>query len=496
MELKDIKNLNQRIYELDTEISRNAKMMFIATLIFCSLENDFWDISKLTSLVNFNTSVSPIDDLINLAKRNIGSKIKIIDKTKKAVFTSLTIISGVNTKLNNDRSKLQEFVSSFISNYLPLLKDDKSLFLETLYMEVDKKAKGSNEGITLTPDFAAQLMVDLAELDYKKDVVADLASGTGLFSLLSYSVMLNTLDDHKKNNKITKEEYMKYEARLYNSIIANDFDSKMVTLCLANFIIKKLNTEFLQNEDIFIMQKSSFNYKDAKGNILNVDPTKGILNPPYEDNYKPVEVLLKMIELIKTNQSNGEKVVVIIPPQKFGQKREIFKKILDYATLQSVIKMQNDLFTDSGQTPSTCIFVFGLDREHRESDIVHYYDFSTSGYVYLKDSGMVDKNKTHKKLKKDLLNRIKHSKQEEYNSSFARDWSNFFEVNKELEITSRIKPSLIATSKEEADITLENITIKKMLKEKQSLIDSINNEFKDVDLKFENYIIDILSEEI
>jgi hypothetical protein len=496
MDLKDIKKLNQEIYQLDTEISRNAKMMFIATLIFCSLDNDFWDISKLTSLVNFNTSKSPIDDLIELAKTNINSKIQIIDKTKDAVFTSLTIISGVNTKLNNDRSKLHQFVSSFVTNYLPLLKDDKSLFLETLYMEVDKKAKGSNEGITLTPDFAAQLMVDLAELDYKNDVVADLASGTGLFSLLSYSVMLNALSEDKKNNKITVEEHKQYEARLYNSIIANDFDSKMVTLCLANFIIKKLNTEFLQNEDIFNMQKSSFNYKDSKGELLNVNPTKGILNPPYEDNYKPVDILLKMIELIKTNQSRGEKVVVIIPPQKFGQKKENFKKILDYARLQSVIKMQNDLFTDSGQTPSTCIFVFGLDREHRETDFINYYDFTASGYVYLKDSGMVDKNKTHKKLKKELLNKIKHAKQEEFISSFVRNWSNFYEVNKELEFTSKIKPSLIASSKEEADITLENITIKKMLKEKQELIDSVNNEYKDTDNQLENYIIDILSEEL
>ena len=495
MELKDIKNLNQRIYELDTVISRNAKMMFIATLIFCSLEKEFWDIKKLTSLVNFNTSKSPVDDLILLAKNNIEN-IQIIDKTKEAVFTSLTIISGVNTKLNSDRVKLQQFVATFITDYLPLLKNDKTLFLETLYMEVDKKAKGSNEGITLTPDFAAQLMVDLAELDYRKDVVADLASGTGLFSLLSYSVMLNDMNDDYKNKKITDSEYKIYSERLYNSIIANDSDSKMVTLCLANFIIKNLNTEFIQNEDVFEMQKSTFKYKDARGNDLNINPSKGILNPPYEDSYKPVDLLLKMIELIKDNKSTSEKVVVIVPPQKFGQKKDVFKKILDYSTLQSVIKMQDDLFTDSGQTPSTCIFVFCLNREHRETDVIHYYDFTNSGYVYLKDSGMVDKNNTHDILKSELLNKVKNAKQEEYVSSFVRDWSNFFEVNKELEITARIKPSLIASSKEEADITLENITIKKMLKEKQDLIDAVNNEYKDIDQKLENYIIDILSEEV
>ena len=39
-----------------------------------------------------------------------------------------------------------------------------------------------------------------------------------------------------------------------------------------------------------------------------------------------------------------------------------------------------------------------------------------------------------------------------------------------------------------------NITIKKMLSEKEELVKSVNNNFKDEDGSFENYIIDILSE--
>lgn len=79
-------------------------------------------------------------------------------------------------------------------------------------------------------------------------------------------------------------------------------------------------------------------------------------------------------------------------------------------------------------------------------------------------------------------------------SEFKREWTNFYEVNKELEISTSIDPNRIKTSKEEADITLENITIKKMLKEKEALIDSVENSFKDIDGSFEKYIIDILSE--
>mgnify|MGYP001135155446 FL=1 len=34
MELKDIKAINQQIYELDDKISRESKVIFISTLVF------------------------------------------------------------------------------------------------------------------------------------------------------------------------------------------------------------------------------------------------------------------------------------------------------------------------------------------------------------------------------------------------------------------------------------------------------------------------------
>ena len=39
MELKDIKAINQRIYELDDKISRESKVIFISTLVFILTKN-------------------------------------------------------------------------------------------------------------------------------------------------------------------------------------------------------------------------------------------------------------------------------------------------------------------------------------------------------------------------------------------------------------------------------------------------------------------------
>ena len=494
MELKEIKNLNQRIYELDTNISRNSKTIFIATLIFALKTNkDFQNVNKLTELINFSDEKTrPINQLICLAKDGI-ERLGLQPETKKAIYDSLDTISGVSTKLDSNRKEFKRFIEEFISNdYISIESDDT--FFETLYMEIDKKAKTGDDGVVLTPKFAAQLMVELAELDYKNDVIADLCCGTGLFSLLSYSKMSKDLDEDYENGKLSQSEYKEYGKRLLNSIIANDNDPKMVTLCLASFLLNSLNHSLLFCEDVLKLEKSSFK-TDFNGQEVRIQPTKAILNPPYEDKYKPVEIVEKNISLISGNSQLGTRVVVIIPPQKFGQKKDVFSRILNISTLESVIKMQDDLFTDSGKSQPASIFVFNVDKPHSINDKIHYYDFTDTGYIYLKDSGLVDKNNTYEEKKKELLKKIKSKPADTSPSIFKRNWDNFYDVNKELEIITQIDPNRIKTDKEEADITLENITIKKMLAEKQKLIDGVGNNFRDEDGTFEKYIIDILSED-
>lgn len=492
MELREIKNLNQRIYQLDTEIGRNSKTIFIATLIFAiKLNADFRDVSKLSEMINFNdNNIRPIDQLISIAKEGIDN-LDIRPTTKQAIYDSLRIISGVNTKLDKDRVAFKQFLSDFISNDYAAIKP-KDLFLETLYMEIDKKSGTGDDGIVLTPIFAAQLMVDLANINYKTDIVADLCSGTGLFSLLSYSKMLSDMENDYSNNLITDEEYRDYQNKLYNSIIANDADSKMVTLCLANFLLKSLNHSLIFCGDTLKLERSDLKYKE-NGVEISIQPTKAILNPPYEDAYKPLEILEKNISLISGNQQHGTRVVVIVPPQKFGQKKEVFSRILNSATLECVIKMQDDLFIDSGRSQSASIFVFNVDKPHSKNDQIRYFNFTDTGYIYLKDSGLVDKNNTYNQKKLELLNKIENP-QDNY-STFTRTWNNFYEVNKELEITTQLDPDKVKTNKEEADITLENITIKRMINEKISLLQSAENNFKDNNNELENYIVDILSED-
>ncbi len=492
MNLKDIKSINQRIYELDTEINRNSKMMFVATLVFCSLNKKFRDPNKYTEVINFVSSNSPINDMIDLAKCELKN-LNIVEKTYNAVCDSLDMISGVSTKLNKNRQGLKSFVFDFINNTLPELSENNYSFFEILYMEIDKKAKNNDKGITLTPYFASQLMIDLAELDYKNDVIADLECGTGLFSLLAYSTMFDQLEKDKA--VLTNSEYVMYSKRLLNSIIANDYDAKMVTLCLANFILKNLNTGLLFKEDVFDLNKSDFYYKDNNGKKINLYPTKAILNPPYEDTYHPIGIIRKNIELVKgNNEGLVEKVVAIVPANKFSKNQDDLYKILNMSRLETVIKMQNDLFSESSQSPSTCIFVFNLERAHNKNDLVHYYDFTDSGYVYLKDSGLVDKNKTHLTKKKQLLEKIKANTQE-IKTSFVRNWNNFYEVSGDTELITKINPDLVKINKDEADLTFENITIKKMLTEKDNLITKTQGFYNDKDKVFEKYVLNILSEE-
>lgn len=139
MQLKDIKKLNQRIYQLDTDISRNSKVIFIAALIFCLTKNrDFQNPSKLTSFINFSDeSNKPIDQLIKFSQDEL-KKLQLKESTNNAVMNSLRTISGVNTNLDRDRALFQEFITEFISKDFPSIEVG-DLFFETLYMEIDKK---------------------------------------------------------------------------------------------------------------------------------------------------------------------------------------------------------------------------------------------------------------------------------------------------------------------------------------------------------------------
>ena len=503
MELSKIKSLNDTMYLLDTTISRDHKMMFIATLYLCTLNEDFRDLNKISLKINFmDKDINPINELNKIAIEELSrlkSERNINEKTFDIIKGSLNLIRDANTKLGYKRNDLKQFVEKFISDYLPYLNDTDNLFLETLYMEIDKKANGKDAGITLTPFFAAQLMVELAELDYKKDVVADLCSGTGLFSLLSYSKMQTELENDFKNQKISEAEHALYSKRIYNSIVANDIDPKMITLCLINFIIKSnLNNALVYSENVLKLEKSSFKYYDIdQDKEVNVYPTKGVLNPPYEDKHKPVEIIYKNISIIKSNNNDSGRVVVIVPSQLFYKDSKTFSKILTSASLTNVIKMQDDLFVESKTYWGANIFIFDLSKRHSKNDIIRYYDFSDSGYVYLKDSGLVDKNKTFITKKINLLNRISNKKTIT-TGGFKRNWNNFYDVVKEFEIEAQIDPDMIklgGRGNTEADISLENVTIKKILKEKQALLDSVNNCFKDNNNEFENYIIDILSED-
>lgn len=489
MKLKEIKNLNQKIYELDDKVTRDNKVIFIAALVFCLKNPDFLNLSKLTSNINFvDEAKRPIDQIVEYAENEI-KKLNLQDSTIKAVNDSLATIKGANTNLDKKREDFKQFIEDFISKWYISI-DSGDLFFETLYMEIDKKANSKDGGIVLTPYFIAGLMIDLAKIDYKKDVVADLNSGTGLFSILAQSRMLKDMDEDYSKGKISRQEQEQYKKKLYNSIVANDNDSKMVTLCLANFILKNLNENLIFYNDVLKLERSSFKLSDG----TRLQPTKAILNPPYEDKFKPLEIVEKNISLIK-NGSDENRLVVIIPPQKFGNSKDVFNKILNQARLEIVIKTQDDLFKDNKAGQPASIFVFNTSRPHKKDDVIHYYNFTDTGYVYLKDSGLVDKNGTFACKKSNLLEKISNATNKIKQSNFKRTWANFYEVDKEIEIDTKIDPSKVATSKEMADVTLENIKIKRMLEEKQTLIDSVNNNFQDKDGSFENYILNILSED-
>lgn len=101
MELKDIKKLNQRIYELNTEINRNSKTIFVATLIFALTQNrEFQNVGKLTELINFSDEEKRlIEQIIDLAKEGIEN-LSLLDKQMNSSAGSDEIREKLNKYKN------------------------------------------------------------------------------------------------------------------------------------------------------------------------------------------------------------------------------------------------------------------------------------------------------------------------------------------------------------------------------------------------------------
>jgi type I restriction-modification system DNA methylase subunit len=272
---------------------------------------------------------------------------------------------------------LPKFICSFILNEVitPLenkYKDKQIDISSILYNEFLRytKSDGKDCGVVLTPSHIARLMCYLIIND-PQDIVIDLCTGSAAF-------LVEALN-RKKSLCQTQID----EEKLKEGYIGVELLQHMYFLAFANLVFNGISTDHLIFSDC---------YKDkVANNLKNIQPTAGILNPPYAmmkgTKDKKMHEWSFVLESIKY-LPKGAKMAAIVPMSCGLNDNKIVSElraeILKNNRLDMIIKVADDLFQPNAAI-NTSIFLFTVGETATTNHQVFCVDYSNDGF-YVSDN--------------------------------------------------------------------------------------------------------------
>ncbi len=291
-------------------------------------------------------------------------------------------ILNKKTKKNEVNTLLRDFISSINQDILPHINESEFDVLGKFYTQFIRYAGSDKKtGLVLTPSHITDVFCDIAELS-TNDIVFDPCCGTAGFLVSAMNYMLKKAGNNtNKHNEIKSSQLIGIEKR-----------PDMFSHACSNMMMRG-------DGKSHILYGNCFDEK-IKEIIRNYKPTKGFLNPPYQDGNAD-----EQLEFIENTLECLVKDGICVAICQFStvvseEKRviEVKKRLLEKHTLEAVFSMPNDLFHPVGV--NTCIIVFRAHNSHSSSKKTFFGYFKNDGFVKQKNSGRVDKNNRWESIKK------------------------------------------------------------------------------------------------
>jgi type I restriction-modification system DNA methylase subunit len=338
------------------KISENERAILIAAVLV-ALKNE-----------KFKSSYELSTDPLELCESITSSvKIELIKSKLKQEYVNLVIGHFLficqSPKFQSDVQFLKELILKIDKNLNGYIKNSQYQdVLGNLYIKFLERANGDRQlGIVLTPEHITKFMCRLLELN-DESVVFDNCAGTGGFILTS----------SKQKSKLVGYEY----------------EPKMFTLMVLNMMIHNLSLENIFHGD-------SLN-EDNLIKIKELQPTAGILNPPYDGRE------WEFIEKNMSQLTKGSKCVAIVPMSlvtSMDNKNLMYRKlIMEKHTLESVFSMPNELFFNSNTNVVTCVILLTAHVPHSPQKNVFFGFYKEDGFEKRKNFGRYDINNTWKNV--------------------------------------------------------------------------------------------------
>ncbi len=299
-------------------------------------------------------------------------------------FNSDTIY---NKKTKNDEVNtiLRDFIISINQDILPHINESEFDVLGKFYTQFIRYAGSDKKtGLVLTPTHITDFFCDIAELNID-DIVFDPCCGTAGFLVSAMNYMLKKAgNDTERQLKIKSSQLVGIEKR-----------ADMFSHACSNMMMRG-------DGKSHILYGNCFDEKN-KNIIKSSKPTKGFLNPPYQDGNadEQLEFIENTLECLtkdgicvaicqmSTVVSDDKKVV------------EVRKRLLEKHTLEAVFSMPNDLFHPVGV--NTCIIVIKAHSPHQTNKKTFFGYFKDDGFIKQKNNGRIDKNKKWNEIKEKWL---------------------------------------------------------------------------------------------
>jgi type I restriction enzyme M protein len=311
-----------------------------------------------------------VDTVTNELKRaNIQpKKLANLDVQFSFIRTDTTL-AGQEGVLLNLIDEIDTNINHFIKTheYFDVLGQ---LYIEFLrYANSDKSL-----GIVLTPPHITELFCDLANVNVNS-VVYDNCTGTAGFLISAMRKMIKAA-----KGDIDKERRVKEK-----QVIGVEYQAHIFALACSNMFIH-------QDGKTNIIPGSCFD-KTIMEYVKQFKPNIGLLNPPYQTDKKDIpelEFILNNLEVLQV----GGTCVAIVPIERVlatsGVKLELKQRLLSKHTLEAVMSMPDQLFTNSGTGSVTVAIVVTAHKPHPLNKETYFGYWKDDGFVLRRNRGRID----------------------------------------------------------------------------------------------------------
>lgn len=274
--------------------------------------------------------------------------------------------SNVRMSITED----QKAINSFIDNVCEISDLVNSDYwngedvMAIFFNEFNRYRGKADAGQVFTPDHITSFMYRLIGVT-KDDRVLDATCGSGAFLVKAMCNMIKEAGGVGTNKAAEIKKERLFGIEMYRKVFA---------LACANMLIHKDGKTNLEQMDAMSTEAADW--------IRSKNITKVLMNPPYERKYG----CLKIVKNVLDSVPMGTLCSFILPDKKL-EKDDKTGKLLKGHTLQTVVKLPENLFFGIGVT--TSVFVFEAGKPQNGKTILGYY-IEDDGLETVKNQGRQD----------------------------------------------------------------------------------------------------------